>query len=548
MLEYLSIKGIALIDELALPLHPGLTVLTGETGAGKSIIVDALQLVLGDKADTSLVRTGEEMAVVEGSFQVRGLAAAGAQLHTGEAILGRELRRQGKGRATVNSSMVPMAQLKALGDHLVDLHGQHEHQSLLKVTTHLDTLDSFAGTGALRSEHQELFAERAAIRGKIEAIAAGTRDRIARRDYLQYVVREIEEAAITPEEESQLRDEEKVLASAEKLMEAASGTLEAIYQSENSLTDSVGRCAGTLGALVEVDPRLGDVVDLLGSAHAQLEEASHQVRDYLGRLEADPARLASINERLVLIADLKKKYGPETADVLATLEDSRAELEEMDTDDSDLEGLRAREEELTAKLTAMAADLSRSRKESSTGLEKRVQGELAELAMEKVRFKVNFADGGHQETGTDSVEYLISPNPGEPLLPLRKIVSGGELSRIMLALKRILAGSDGVPTLVFDEVDTGIGGRVAGVLGSKLKEIAANHQVLCITHLAPVAACADHHILVEKGSEGDRTTVSARYLTGEERVAELARMMGGLEVTSGIIESARELLEGAGGQ
>lgn len=549
MLEYLSIKGVALIEELALPLYPGLTVLTGETGAGKSIIVDALQLVLGDKADTTLIRAGSDAAVVEGAFKVpaNGSKTGSGERDTDEVILAREVRAGGRGRATINGSMVPVARLKAMGEDLVDLHGQHEHQTLLKVAAHLDTLDSYAVNHELRSAHRHLFAERRSVRERLERINSDARERAARQDYLRFVINEIESADVAPDEEDLLRDEEKVLASAERLQESAGAVLEALYQSDSPLSDAVGRCAASLGSLEEVDARLTPMVELLQSARAQMEEASHQLRDYLGKVESDPQRLAAVNERLVLIADLKRKYGPDMDDVAATLISSREELEGLAADDSDLEALEARDRELTGQLEETAAELARVRRQAASGLEEKVQRELAELAMDKVRFQVDFRQTEHQELGLDEVEYLISPNPGEPLLPLRKIASGGELSRIMLALKRILAGSDGVRTLVFDEVDTGIGGRVAGVLGRKLREIAVRHQVLCITHLAPVAACAANHILVEKGSDGDRTIIRARYLTKEERVTELARMMGGLEITSGIMESAREMLEAAGG-
>jgi len=522
-------------------------VLTGETGAGKSIIVDALALVLGDKADTSMIRTGHDFTRVEASFDVQGLPADEGSDISGEVIVSREVKREGKGRATINGSMAPIARLKSLGEGLVDLHGQHEHQSLLKVSTHLDTLDAYAGLLGLRNDHETLFSELSRVKDQIRRIQDGTRERAARRDYLQFVVRELEEASLSNGEEQQLLEEERVLASAEKLIETASSVLDAVYQSENSLADGVGRAASTLGSMVEIDGRLSDVVDLLGSSHAQLEEAAHQLRDYSGTVSSDPARLEQVNERLVLIADLKKKYGPMLQDVLSYLESARSELSEIDADDTDLGELVAREDAIRSELEELAERLRKGRKDAAGGLEKKVTSELVELAMEKVKFGVDFEETEHLETGIDLVEYLISPNPGEPLLPLRKIASGGELSRIMLALKRILAGSDKVSTLIFDEVDTGIGGRIAAILGIKLKEMAATHQVLCITHLAAVAACADQHILVEKTADTKRTIIMARYLSDDERVQELARMMGGLEVTDGIVDSARELLEEARG-
>jgi DNA repair protein RecN (Recombination protein N) len=299
--------------------------------------------------------------------------------------------------------------------------------------------------------------------------------------------------------------------------------------------------------MVETDGRLSEVVDLIEGAGVQLEEAGHFLRDYAATVQADPHRLEEIHERLALIATLKKKYGPTMLEVLRTLEEARQELALIEEGETDLEMLKSLEDQLAARAGKLALSLSRERKKKASSLESSVQAELADLAMEKVRFSVSFQETGMSETGVDEIEFLISPNPGEPLMPLRKIASGGELSRVMLALKKILAGADAVGTLVFDEVDAGIGGRVAAVLGRKLQDIARHHQVLCITHLAPVAACAHHHIVVEKVEEQGRTVVRTRYLEDEERVEELARMMGGIEVSSGIVRSARELLEEARG-
>jgi DNA repair protein RecN (Recombination protein N) len=299
--------------------------------------------------------------------------------------------------------------------------------------------------------------------------------------------------------------------------------------------------------MIETDGRLEEIAGLLESAVTQLEEVGYQLRDYASRVEADPARLLQVQERLSLISSLRKKYGPTTVEVLRTLEDSRRELTIIEEGITGLDDLLAREADLALETASLAAELAGERRKAAASFQEKVQEELAQLAMEKVRFEVSFEEVPLGETGTDGLSFLISPNPGEPLLPLSKIASGGELSRVMLALKGILAGSDRVPTLVFDEVDAGIGGRVASVLGRKLKEIARHHQVLCITHLAPVAAFSDSHLLVEKSGKDGRTIVRVRYLEEGKRVEELARMIGGLEVTTSTIESAKELLEDARG-
>ena len=545
MLEFLSIKGFAIIDELALPFKPGLTVLTGETGAGKSIIVDALKAVLGEKVDLSVVRSGESAARVEAAFKSPEMDFPDGFDVLDEMIIGREIRREGRGRTTVNGAMITIGHLKEIGDRLADLHGQHEHQSLLKTVFHLRALDSFASLVERKQEFTEVFRELMELRERFDTIERDKKDRLARLDYLRYVTNELQSADLDPNEEKRLCDEESILGAAEKLLYAASSALEDIYQGEGSAVETVRRSSGDLKQMMETDGRLREVVELIEGAGVQLEEAGHFLRDYAGRVQADPHRLEEIQERLALIATLKKKYGPSMEEVLRTLEEARQELALIEDGETDLETLKSQEVERAVRAGKLALSLSQDRKKKAPSLEDAVQTELQDLAMDKVRFSVSFEETDMSGTGIDAVEFLISPNPGEPLMPLGKIASGGELSRVMLALKRVLAGADAVPTLVFDEVDAGIGGRVAAVLGRKLKDIARHHQVLCITHLAPVAACAHHHIVVEKVEEKGRTVVRARYLEEEERVDELARMMGGIEVSSGIVRSARELLEEA---
>ncbi|NOY86254.1 MAG: DNA repair protein RecN [Deltaproteobacteria bacterium] len=544
MLKRLDIKGFALIDELSLPFGAGLTVLTGETGAGKSIIVDALQAVLGEKTDTAVIRSGENSAIIDGVFRVPeamyDLVEPGSD---GELSVHREIPVEGRSRAFVNGSSMPLSRLRTLGDGLVDLHGQHEHQTLLKVAAHLQALDAFAGLEEKRAQHEETFRRKAEISRKIRHIEEKGRENLARTDYLNFVVHELEAASIDADEEDALRGEEKVLASAGKLQSAAANVLEAVYQSDGSLADGVGGAASSLRGLLNVDARLGEIVDLLDNSRAQIEEAAHLLRKYAGMVQADPQRLDMISGRLALIEDMKRKYGPTVKDVLAFYHGAIRELDEMETGQESEDALRAEENRLGEILVKSARDLSAGRRAAASRLEKRVLAELADLAMERIRFKVDFEDVPHFEKGTDLVEFLISTNPGEPLMPLRKIASGGELSRVMLALKTILAHTDGVPTLVFDEVDSGIGGRTSGILGRKLKEISGHHQVLCITHLAPVAACADRHIMVEKVEHGGRAVIRARFLDGDERVGELARMIGGMELTAAIVSSAREMLE-----
>ena len=548
MLRRLDIKGFALIDELSLPFHAGLTVLTGETGAGKSIIVDALQSVLGEKADTAIIRSGEKSAVIGGVFRIPetiyDLVESGSD---GELSVKREIPMEGRSRAFVNGSPIPLSRLRTLGDGLVDLHGQHEHQALLRVAAHLQALDAFAGLEETRARHEETFRRKADISRKISHIEEKGRESLARKDYLSFVVQELHAASIGDDEEDLLRAEEKVLVSAGKLQSAAATVLENIYQSDESLADGVGGAASSLRGFLDIDARLGEIVEFLDNSRAQLEEAAHLLREYTGMVQADPQRLEMVSDRLALIEDLKRKYGPTVNDVLAFHQSATKELDEIETGRESEDVLRAEEDRLGDMLVKSARELSADRRAAASRLEKMVLGELADLAMERVRFKVDFEEAPHFEKGTDLVEFLISTNPGEPLMPLRKVASGGELSRVMLALKTILAHTDEVPTLVLDEVDSGIGGRTAGILGKKLRKISGHHQVLCITHLAPVAACADRHIMVEKVEHGGRVVIRARYLDGDERIGELARMIGGMELTEGILNSAREMLKESNG-
>ncbi|MGD8353364.1 MAG: DNA repair protein RecN, partial [Pseudomonadota bacterium] len=417
----------------------------------------------------------------------------------------------------------------------------------LKTSVHLNALDSFGELDAKRQDFAYVYTDLTRVREKLKNSRKDERERVARLEYLRYVTGELESAGLQVGEEDRLHEEETILAAAEKLRQAATTALEDIYQADGSAVEAVSRCISELRHLMETDTRLGEPVQLLEESVVQLEEAGHFLRDYSSAIQADPQRLDQIQERLAFLAGLKKRYGPSLEDVINTLEQSRRELLLLEDGEFDIEELRSQEAGLSATAVSLAEDLSRSRKEKALPMEGSVRKELRDLAMDKVEFSVALEKTEMSESGADRVEFLISPNPGEPLMPLKKIASGGELSRVMLALKRILAGAHQVSTLVFDEVDSGIGGRVAAVLGRKLQDIARYHQVLCITHLAPVAACADHHVVVEKIEDKGRTVVRTRYLEDEERVEELARMMGGIELSSGIVKSARELLEEARG-
>ncbi len=536
MLAFLRVRDFALIDDLALPFHPGLTALTGETGAGKTIIVDALQAALGERVDAAMVRTGSETAAVEAGF-------SGAD--NAETVVRRELAREGKGRCFIGGDLMPLARLKALGDALVDLAGQHEHQTLLRPAAHLALLDAFAGLEGERGELGAAVREWKEVAGRVRDVEERGRERASRADYLRFVAREIAGAGPREGEDEELLREEKVLAQAERILGAVAGAIEGLEGEEGAAAARLGRVSTLLREAVSVDERLREMQELVDSAKAQAQEAARLLQSYADRISADPARLEEVATRLARLGSLKKKHGPSLADVIAAGEKAAEELARLTGEEEGLDGLKAREKELAAATAGAAAELTAKRRKAAGRLEKRVKAELAELAMGKTRFTVSFAAAPLSESGADAVELLLAPNPGEPLLPLRRIASGGELSRVMLAVKAVQAGEDSVPTLVFDEVDAGIGGETARVLGRKIRAIARDRQVLCITHLAPVAACAGHHLKVEKVEEKGRAVIRARYLSHEERVAEIARMMGGSAATRKMMDSAREMMEAA---
>ncbi len=543
MLDLLKIRDFALVDELTLTFSPGLTVLTGETGAGKSILVDALQGALGEKVDPAMVRSGAELAVVEAAFSTPGAGEG----EDDALVLRREVPREGKGRALIDGALTPLARLRERGDLLCDLAGQHEHQTLLRPAIHLALLDSFGGLTPDREAHSALFRQWRDATARLRDLSLRGKERAARIDYLRFVAGEIEGARIGEGEDQELLAEEKVLAQAERLREATLGAVDSLEQEEGAALGRLSRASTSLRDLSSVDPRLSEVVELLESARAQASEAVFQLSAYADRLSGDPARLEEVASRLALLGSLKKKYGPSLAEVAAAGEKAASELAALTGAEEDAGALAARERELAAQVKASGEELSGKRRKAAARMEKKVMGELAELGMEKTRFAVSLAPQEPGDSGSDAVEFLLSPNPGEPLLPLRKIASGGELSRVMLAVKAVLSAADAVPTLVFDEVDAGLGGQAGRVLGRKLRALSAERQVLCITHLAPVAACAHHHIKVEKVQSGGRTVVRARLLTREERVAELARMLGGAGPGPKMVASARELLEASGG-
>jgi DNA repair protein RecN (Recombination protein N) len=550
MLVELRIRDYAVVEDLTLQLAPGLNVLTGETGAGKSIIVGALSLLLGERASSTVVRVGAERATVEAVFDVEHLPDVmalveeqGFRLDDGLLMLRREVAAEGRNRAGGNGSPATAGAVGALGGALVDLHGQHEHQTLLRPRDQRVILDSFGGAEGAASVVAQRYAELQALRQTLEEREERLRDVESRADFLRFQLTEIDEARPGPGEDDALEAEVGRHEHSEDLVQGAGAVHEALYGDDDSIAERLDTVRRTLERIAAYDPELAPDVQLLSDALHAVTDVGRRMGDYATGVDHDPARLEEVRERLDRLFRLKRKYGPELADVLATAQRVREELEGLDDADHDLERLRRRIDEASQALEHDAAALSALRHAAATGLGESVAAVLPDLGLPGASFEVTLTT--HEVIsagGAESVEFRVATNRGFDPMPLSRIASGGELSRVMLALKSILAGVDRVPVLVFDEIDAGIGGVVAGAVAHKLSQVATRHQVFVVTHLAQVASRAASHLLVEKGDGDGITTAGVRALDGEARVEELARMLGGDPGSATSRKHARELL------
>jgi len=561
MLKLLKVKNIALIQTIELDLGSGLTLLTGETGAGKSILIDALGLLLGARASSDLIRTGEDLAVVEALVESpdarAALEAHGLPVDDDEVVLRREVHASGKGRATVNGALVPVGVLRELAPLVAHIHGQHEPQGLLDPETHLDLLDHHAGLTAERAAVAEPYRRLRDVETALESLHRDRREGERRREMLEYQAVEIEKAALQPGEEDALRQEKRVQANAGRLAELSGDAYAGLYEDEAAVLTRLGQVYRKVEELARIDPRFAPHLEARGAVRAQLDDLALFLRDYRESLQTSPARLDEVESRLALIDRLKRKYGASVEDVLAFGERCRAELRDLASPEERERALAQEREGLAARYLASATQLTKKRRAAARDLEKKVQAELALLAMERTRFQVAFspdavpAPNGSADTsswterGLETAEFLLAPNPGEDLRPLARIASGGELSRILLALKSVASLDARGKTLVFDEVDAGIGGRVAEIVGRKLRDMARRHQVLCVTHLPQIASMADRHLVVRKQVERGRTTTSVGALDATERVEEVARMLGGETITDAARRHAREMVRQA---
>ena len=567
MLKLLSVTNFATIEQLEIELAPSFSVLTGETGAGKSVIVDALSLLLGGRADVGMVRSGARQSRVEGVFLLSGdisqkikVALNEYEIDVGEEeiILAREVNPDGRNTCRVNGRIVPLRLLSTLAQHLVDIHGQNQHLSLLRVREHMEILDKYGGLWQLRTEVAEGARQLTEVRQELDRLRKDEEELAQRVDFLKYQVGEISTANLRPTEDDGLTLERDRVANAERIITLSDHAYRALYDSfdrHESVMDLIGQVSKDLSQMEQLDPSLSQNLESVDALTHQVDELACALRSYRDGIEYSPDRLQELQERLDLINSLKRKYGSTIGEILAFGERASQELEKLYHSEERVEGLKSREMDLRRQVGKLAGQLSEARQHAAKRLADAIQEEVTGLALGHAQVLVDIRQSDSEDgvpvgtadpvpsatpslggesirrlafngTGIDSVEFLISLNPGEPPRPLARIASGGETSRLMLAIKTILSTADQIPILVFDEVDAGIGGRVGSVLGQKLWGLSKSHQVLCVTHLPQIACYADHHAKVTKLASHDRTVTSVEVLDGEARVTELSQMLG----------------------
>jgi DNA repair protein RecN (Recombination protein N) len=551
MLLELVVENYAVVERLRVHFHTGLNLLTGETGSGKSIVVDALGLLLGGRASAEMIRTGESRARVAGIFEVRDQSAvrrllepAGIEVEDGELLIEREILASGKSRAFVGSRPVAASLLKELAPALADIHGQHDQQLLFSPEAQRDMLDSFAAHREALDRIGALYGEWRSTVAEVEELERTEQEKLRLLDLWSFQRKEIESAQLEDGEDAALENERRVLQNVQKLQESASNAYEAVYDSPESAASLIRVAAKRLDELCRIDSTLEGLREHLKAADLGVQEVAYGLRDYLSGLEANPGRLEEVETRLASIGKLKRKYGESIADILAFYDEVRRQIAGVESAGERMEALRKEQKRLASDYQKAARELSESRRTAARRLEKRVEAELAQLAMERTVFRVAMQEAAWSANGSDRVEFLVSPNVGEEPRPLEKVASGGEISRIALALKTCLAGPQTatVRTLVFDEVDTGIGGSAAEGVGRRLKQLAATSQVLCVTHLPQVASFADHHYRVEKQESKGRTVAVMEELDASARTREVGRMLSGQKLTDEALRNAEQLI------
>lgn len=557
MLRELHIKNIAVIEDVTISFGEGFHVLTGETGAGKSILIDSINMALGERTAKDLIRTGADSASVDVVFEVapsvaEKLEELGAEPEDGMLYISRQITSDGRSKCRLNGRLVPLSLLKDISVYLLTIHGQNDNQSILSPKAHIHFVDAYGGYGSLLEEYGVQYQRVRGIRAKLDKLVTDEAERTRRMDLLSYQINEISSVRLKAGEEEELEERREYLSHIEQIVENTSRAYASLYGDENqeAAYDQIAAAVHGLESIHTYAEQLGGFYDTLSSVLAELEDVTHELKSYLNRVDYQQGELDALEDRLAVISDLKRKYGGSVEAVLDYLEQAKNELAEIENSDAARVALTAELEKEQTVLRGLADELSARREETAIALQTSIMGELSDLDMQKMRFSVQVepleqADGTPKYTplGCDRVEFLISSNPGEALKPLAKIASGGEMARIMLAIKSILAGSDLVETLIFDEIDTGVSGRAAQKIAEKICMLARDHQILCITHLAQIASMADIHFLIEKTSDDLYTRTTVTPLDGGKRKAELARIIGGVKITELTLQTAQEMLD-----
>ena len=553
MLNQLSVRNVAVIDKLDINLHDGVSVLTGETGAGKSIIIDSINMILGDRANKELVRYGTDKAVVQAVFDapksvINILEENDIDVEDGTVIITRQVTKEGKSVARINGMVVTLNILREISDRLINIHGQHDNQALLTPIRHITFLDAYADNEEYINRYKDILSKKREIEKKISSLEMDEQEKMQRIDLLEYQVKEIKKASLEKDEEDDLREQRDIYTNAEQITKSVNEAYMNLYEGDEiqSAYDGISIAVNEISQISDLNPQLKSIYDTLNEIMYSLEDTAHEIKEFGETVEFDEQTLNEIEERLDLISRLKRKYGNSIEEILEYLKKAESELNDIKLSDERTNELKEELKNITKELKEKGNVLTQRRENAAKVLEENIEKSLHELNMEKSKFKVNIEnDGTFYDNGMDKVEFLISTNPGEPLKPLVKIASGGELSRVMLAIKSILADSDGVDTMIFDEIDTGVSGKAAMSIAKKLAVIAKNKQVICITHLPQLTAMADNHYLIQKNTDGEMASTTLKELDEEGRELELARIIDGGEVTELALSHAKQMLENA---
>ena len=551
-LRHLSVKNFAIVDELEIEFNNGMTVFSGETGAGKSIMIDALGLVLGDRAQSGVVRKGADKTSIAAIFDISDLPEAQALLEDqdidfddGECLLRRQISSEGKSRGYINGVSVPAQTLKTLSEHLIDIHGQHAHQSLLRKDIQREMLDEFAGHEKLVDAVINAAEKWKTITHDLEALSGDPAERDSQKDLLRYQINELETSIVNPEDLIASLDQHKRMANVTLIAEACK-TAEALFEDQESQASRLQTAITALEQVSNFDPKIASIIEVMNEASIQLDEAEAQLRHLTETLDFDQNEFDSIESRLGSLNDLARKHQTQIEALPETFEQLKTQLNDLENSDQRFKELQADQQNALSHYQKVAEKLSKSRKTQAKKLSDQITKEMQILGMAGGKFEVRLTEKNEEKpstTGLDQIEFIVSANPGQDLQPLNKVASGGELSRISLAIQVITAQGKGVPTMVFDEVDVGIGGGIAEIVGQKMRELGKQKQVLCVTHLPQVASLGHHHLLVKKDSDKDNTWTQITPLDQKERVGEIARMLGGLKITDQTLAHAEEMLD-----